>query len=101
MPTPGDQRAWDATASLWGLRVGIEAELRPTDLQSLERRLALKKRDGAVARLILVLTDSRHDRALLRVTGESLRVPFPVQGRAARLALHSREDPGGDVLILA
>jgi len=101
LPMPGDRRAWDAMTNLWGLRVGIEAELRPTDLQALERRLSLKKRDGAVERLILVLADTRHNRALLRLAGESLRGPFPIQGRAVRLALQSPEDPGGDLLMLA
>ena len=37
----GDLRAWDAMTRLWGLRVAIEVELRPSDLQALERRLAL------------------------------------------------------------
>lgn len=101
LPVPGDQRAWDAMTLLWGVRIGIEAELRPTDLQALERRLALKKRDGAVGRLVLVLADTRHDRALLRLTGESLRDRFPVQGRVARLALRSLADRGGDLLIVA
>ena len=48
LPQPGDQRAWDAVTEPWRLRIGIEAELRPTDLQSLQRRIALKKRDGHV-----------------------------------------------------
>ena len=47
LPIPGDQRAWDALTGLWGLRVGIEAETGPTDLQALERRIMLKARDGA------------------------------------------------------
>ena len=35
-----------------------EGETRPTDIQELARRLALKKRDGGVDRLILVLKDT-------------------------------------------
>ena len=34
LPIPGDQRAWDATTELWRLRVGIEAETGPSDLQA-------------------------------------------------------------------
>jgi hypothetical protein len=85
---------------LWHLRVGVEAELRPTDLQALQRRIALKKRDGLVDRVVLVLADTRHNRSLLRLVGDSLRDSFPIQGRAARAALRSASDSGADLLIL-
>jgi transcriptional regulator with XRE-family HTH domain len=84
LPQPGDQWAWDAV----------------TDLQALQRRIALKKRDGHVDRVVLVLADTRHNRSLLRLLGDSLRDPFPIQGRAARLALRSALDPGADLLVL-
>jgi transcriptional regulator with XRE-family HTH domain len=100
LPQPGDQWAWDAVTELWRLRIGIEAELRPTDLQALQRPIALKKRDGHVDRVVLVLADTRHNRSLLRLLGDSLRDPFPIQGRAARLALRSALDPGADLLVL-
>ena len=96
-----DQRAWDAVTELWELRVGIEAETRPTDLQSLERRLLLKARDGGASRLILVLADSRHNRSLLRVAGEGLRATFPLQGRSGMDALLGPRDPGCNLLVLA
>jgi transcriptional regulator with XRE-family HTH domain len=100
LPRLGDARAWDAMTELWGLKTGIEAELRPDDLQSLERRLALKLRDGGVDRLILALADTRHNRALLRLAGEDLRTMFPLQGREAMEALTSGTDPGCNLLIL-
>jgi hypothetical protein len=96
----GDQRAWDAMTELWRLRVGVEAELRPTDLQALLRRISLKKRDGLVDRVVLALADTRHNRALMRLAGDSLRDAFPIQGRAARQALRSASDPGADLLVL-
>ena len=97
---PGDQRAWDAMTRLWGLRVGIEAEMRPTDLQALERRLELKARDGGADRLILVLADSRPNRRLVRLGGPSMATRFPLQGAAAIRALRSRDDPRGNLLVL-
>jgi transcriptional regulator with XRE-family HTH domain len=100
LPIPGDPRAWDALAGLWGLRAAIEAELRPTDLQALERRLALKLRDGAADRLILVLADTKSNRHLLRLAGESLRATFPLQGNAALKAIQSAQDPGCNLLLL-
>jgi transcriptional regulator with XRE-family HTH domain len=100
LPLAGDQRAWDAMTRLWGLRVGIEVETRVTDWQPKERQLMLKRRDGAVDRMILVLADTRHNRAVMRLSGLELRRAFPVQGRAARAALRATVDPGGDLLIV-
>jgi hypothetical protein len=100
LPIPGDQRAWDATTRLWGLPVAVEAELRPTDLQALERKLSLKKRDAGLMRLVLVLADTRSNRAFLRWTGDDLASHFPIQGRRARQALLDPSDPGADLLVL-
>jgi transcriptional regulator with XRE-family HTH domain len=99
-PLAGDQRAWDAMTRLWGLRVGIEVETRVTDWQAKERQLMLKRRDGGVDRLILVLADTRHNRTVVRTIGLELRRAFPIQGRTARAALRSAVDPGGDLLIV-
>ena len=97
---PGDLRAWDAMTRLWGRPVGIEAELRPTDLQALERRLELKKRDAGVSRLILVLADTRSNRAFLRWAGDSLKERFRLQGKQALDALRGPRDPGSDLLVV-
>jgi transcriptional regulator with XRE-family HTH domain len=99
-PNAGDQRAWDAVTRLWDLRVGIEAELRPNDLQALQRRLALKLRDGGVDHLVLALPATRHNRALLRHAGQDLRAMFPLQGREALAALKAATDPGCNLLIM-
>jgi transcriptional regulator with XRE-family HTH domain len=77
LPGPGEQRAWDARTRLWGRAVGIEAEMRPTDLQAMQRRLRLKKRDGGVDRMIVALADTRGNRDFLRAAGDSLRAMFP------------------------
>jgi hypothetical protein len=71
LPLPGDQRAWDALMTLWGRRVGVEAEMRPTDVQALERKLTLKLRDGGVDRLVLVLADTRSNRHFLHHVGRA------------------------------
>ena len=99
-PGTGDQRAWDAVTRLWGLRVGMETEVRPTDLQAMERRVMLKARDGGVDRVVLVLADTRRNRQLMREVGGSLRGSFPIQGSAALAALASPNDPGGNLLVL-
>lgn len=99
-PGPGDQRAWDAMARLWRLHVGFEVEMRPSDLQALQRRLGLKRRDGGVDRMVLVLADTRHNRHFLRLAADSLRPAFPLQGAAAMAALGADTDPGCDLLVL-
>jgi transcriptional regulator with XRE-family HTH domain len=58
-PKPGDLRAWDIMLVGPGWRHGYEAETRPRDRQALERRLALKARDGDVDAVSLLLADSR------------------------------------------
>lgn len=103
-PRAGDLRAWDAVMRLPArpatVRIGIEAETRPNDAQALERKLALKERDGAVDRVILLLADTRSNRAFLRLAGPGLRARFPVDGRRALEALAAGRDPGGNALIL-
>ena len=63
---PGDPRSWDATISDHRDTVGVEAETRISDAQALERRLALKRRDGRIDRVILVIADTRANRAAPR-----------------------------------
>ena len=100
-PGPRDRRAWDVVVSGASWRLGIEAETRPRDLQALERRVALKARDGDVTHLALLLLDSRHNRDLMRAHRETLLARFPVPGPRALELLRAGVDPGGgSVLIL-
>ncbi|MFV2064725.1 MAG: helix-turn-helix domain-containing protein [Chloroflexota bacterium] len=101
MPNPGDLRAWDALVLLPSARIGIEAETRARDAQGLQRRLALKRRDGGVDHLFLLLADTRHNRAFLRVVGEGFLADFPLDGRTALKRLAPGEDPGGSAIVLA
>jgi hypothetical protein len=100
MPQPGDRRAWDAVIAGPGWRFGVEAETRPTDLQALMRRVALKERDGAVDGVILLLSDTRHNRAIVRDHGDVLRAQFPLVGVAALAALREGRQPEGNAVIL-
>jgi transcriptional regulator with XRE-family HTH domain len=96
----GDQRAWDAFISFGSLRIGVEAETRLRDIQALERRIALKKRDGNVTRVVLLVAATRANRVLLRSLGSTIQGAFPVPGRLALDALAVARDPGGDALVL-
>jgi transcriptional regulator with XRE-family HTH domain len=79
LPIPGDKRAWDRTLTGASVVLGVEGETRPTDLHELGRRLALKKRDGGVDRLILVLADTEWNRRLIRLN--DLQDAFPIRGQ--------------------
>jgi len=100
LPIAGDLRAWDATAVCPAVRLGVEAETRLYDIQALERRLALKERDGGLDRLILLVLDSRSNRDVVRLHGDILAARFPVSGLRALELLGAAVDPGGNVLIL-
>lgn len=99
-PIPGDLRAWDAVVLGADWRHGVEAETRPRDRQALERRLALKLRDGDVSSMSLLLLDSRHNRDFIRAHGEILAERFPVPGRRTLELLRAGVDPGGSSIIL-
>ena len=100
LPRLGDQRAWDALIKVGGVRIGVEAETRARDAQALQRRLALKRRDGGVEHVLLVLADTRHNREFLRSCGPGFLSDFPVNGRDAIARLARCEDPCGSAIVL-
>ena len=57
LPITGDLRAWDGMAFL-DRNVAVEAETRPRDIQAVERRCALKARDGRIDIVVLLLADT-------------------------------------------
>jgi hypothetical protein len=97
---PRDFRAWDAVVSGVGWAIGIEAETHVRDLQALERRLALKQRDGAMSVVIVVLGDTRHHRELMSGAGIALRSAFPTTARAALRSLGRAESPASNAVVL-
>jgi hypothetical protein len=100
LPTPGDQRAWDAMVQGSGWRYGVDVETRPTDAQALGRRLELKRRDGDVDGVLLVLPSTRHVRLFLASAHDLLAPQFPVEGRRALELLRAGVDPGGSSIIV-
>jgi transcriptional regulator with XRE-family HTH domain len=98
LPIAGDLRAWDALILGRGWKTGVECETRPRDLQALERRLALKERDGRVDSIVLLLRDSQHNRDLIRgASGFAAR--FPVSGARALALLGEGKNPGGNAIV--
>jgi transcriptional regulator with XRE-family HTH domain len=106
-PRPGDPRAWDGVVHGFSSPAGhdrvsgaVEAETRPVDVQAVDRKLALKERDGGADWLILLLADTRHNRELLVGPGGSLRARFSLDGRRAMELLAAGVDPGANAIIL-
>ncbi|CAN5756453.1 hypothetical protein BH24CHL5_BH24CHL5_00330 [soil metagenome] len=100
LPNPADQRAWDAMISGDGWRYGTEAELNPIDGQALIRRLTLKRRDGGVDGVILLLSDTRQSRIFRREMADLLATDFPVSGGIALARLQAGAAPGGSAIVV-
>jgi len=96
----GDLRAWDAVVTGRGWRIGVEAETRPRDVQGLLRRIALKQRDDRIDVAVLLLTESRHNRDLVRSYLEDLRSVFPTDGRRALELLAAGVCPDASAVVL-
>jgi hypothetical protein len=82
-----------------GWRYGVEAETAPRDLQALTRRLELKRRDGNVDGVVLLVRSTRRTRGFLAEAGALLGTNFPIDGSAALALLTTGNDPGGNTII--
>jgi hypothetical protein len=101
VPVTNDQRdllAWDVVIETRPLPTHVEAGVQLRDAQAVQRRLELKRRDGDPGRLILLVADTRSNRAVLR--SGPFGDAFPLSGRAALEALARGEDPGGDAIVV-
>ena len=97
---PGDPRAWDTILAAHGRRAGVEAEVHVPDWQALDRKIALRRRDSGIDLVILVLADTRHNRAVLREIGPTGLANFPESGRKALAALRSGMLPEASSIVL-
>lgn len=99
MPQSGDLRAWDEL--LRGVvRIGVEAETRPNDLQLTGRAMNAKVRDSGVDRMILVIAGTARNRTLIREHIGLVRQTFPLDTRATLEALGDGRDPGANGLVV-
>jgi hypothetical protein len=97
----GDRRAWDAILTIGGGEVAVEAETRPRDLQSLLRRIAGKLRDSqGPPAVILLLSNTRHNRRLLVDHAEIIASAFPTPGTEILNALESDAPPQRSGVLL-
>jgi hypothetical protein len=99
-PIASELRAWDAVAALAARRAAIEAEMRLGDIQALDRRMALKLRDGGIRVLILLVNDTHLNREMLAAHREVLRPRFPLDGRQILHALRRGELPDQSGILM-
>ena len=99
IPIPGDRRSADGVAAANAFDAVVEAETRIHDIQAVVRGLRAKQRDLGATRAILLLADTRHNRAVVNTLPE-LKDEFPISIRACMAALARGEDPGGDCLLI-
>jgi transcriptional regulator with XRE-family HTH domain len=100
LPLPGDRRSWDAVATLDGGETAVEAETRLRDIQALDRRCALKRRDGGMKRVILLVADTANNRAILNIHREGLRANFPLDGRQILPCLRAGRAPSASGIVV-
>jgi hypothetical protein len=100
LPNASDLRSWDAVIAGGGLRTGVEVETVVGDVQALARRLALKRRDGGVHGLLVVVADTRRNRAVLRGYGGLLPDVPRIATRAVLGDLQAGRHPGSGLILL-
>jgi hypothetical protein len=89
---PGDERSWDKSLRLKDAQpthvVGVDIESRVHDIQAIVRRTRLRERDGRADAILIVLSDTAHNRRIVddlrHSLGESYATPPRVIMRALR-----------------
>jgi hypothetical protein len=101
MPIAGDLRAWDAVAIFPDGTAAIEAETRIRDVQAIDRRIALKRRDAGIGIVLLVVSDTEANRAAVRAARTSLRANFPLDPREVLEVVRAGRIPGASGIVFA
>jgi transcriptional regulator with XRE-family HTH domain len=96
---PRDRRAFDLVLSAGTGRVAVEAVSRLVAAEAQVRRIMLKAAVGRVDAVVLVLADTRHNRAAARPAAPTLRAAFPIHQRAVLAALRIGRVPPGNGIV--
>ena len=97
----GGQRSWDVLLRVGSALIGVEAVTRVRDIQALVRFIRLRERDGGVDHVLLILSDSVHNRALLDELRDALGPRFATASADILAALRAgRPVPGSGVVLM-
>lgn len=97
---PLDRRAVDAVLVRGPHRVGVEAVTRFLDAQAQIRPVLLKQEAAGLERMVLVLADTRHNRAALADGEATISPAFPLRHRALMRDLRVGRLPAANGLVL-
>jgi hypothetical protein len=100
LPIEGDLRAWDAVIQGDGWRARVEAETTLDDVQALTRRVSLKLRDDPGGRLILLVADTKRNRASLPALSVGTRELLPLRSRPILAAIRVGAEPPGNGIVM-
>jgi transcriptional regulator with XRE-family HTH domain len=100
LPIAGDLRAWDAVIGPASAATAVEAETRIADLQAMERRISRKQRDGAMLRVVILVSDSEANRHALAAGRGSLRHDYPLDTREVMSALAEGRQPAANGIVI-
>lgn len=99
LPNAEDLRAWDAMIGGEDWRLAVEAESVIHDVQALERKLALKARDGGVDHVVLLVADTRRNRTAIAAAPAAF-ADLPLRNRQVLRDLAAGRDPGRSGLVI-
>jgi transcriptional regulator with XRE-family HTH domain len=99
LPIPGDRRSWDAGIYGNGWWRPVEAETVVDDDQALQRKLRLKRRDGNIDDLILLVAETTRNRTALASAG-GLLGDLPLCSREILAALRAGDPPPSGIVLL-
>jgi len=88
-----DQRAWDGEIQAADGTCKLEAETALRDLQATDRKIALKMADDRVERVILIVSDTRGNRRVLREHRELIRDRYALDTTAVMRAIRTGRIP--------
>jgi transcriptional regulator with XRE-family HTH domain len=98
---PADRRAIDAVLHGTAGRIGLEAISRLTDAQAQIRAAALKQQAAQLDRMVLVMPDTRHNRAAVADASPSLSGAFPASpGEVGRALRAGQLPPSNGILFV-
>lgn len=92
-PDPRDRRAIDAVLTRAGITIGLEVISRLVDAQAQVRRAMLKQEASKVDRMLLVLSETRHNRRAAAFAAPTLEPAFPILQRAILRAIRAGHLP--------
>ena len=100
LPNIGDRRSWDLLLRIGRQLVGVEAETKVRDVQLTVRKVRGRERDGGADEIVLLLADTRANRAVVDDLLTALGPRFATPPRQLRAALRTgRPIPGSGILL--